>query len=159
LLTGIAAHGTGADTSAAADPDRRIESLVRDWYSLLARQSLESCAVDDLVAESPFGFSLAGGSVSGPGELQAWISELRSAYPQVEYRLDVLRTQALDDGSYRAQFELNRRAVDEAGVTHVARRRQTWTIRDVPGARPEVLRIDEERLLAFPGTGPQIVCY
>lgn len=111
------------------------------------------------MTDSSFEFSLTGGSVSGAEEPQAWVSELRSAYPHVEYQLDALRTESLDGGTYRAQFELNRRAIDEDGVPHVARRMQTWTIRDVPGARPAVLSIDEERLLSFPGTGPQIVCY
>jgi hypothetical protein len=57
------------------------------------------------------------------------------------------------------RFQLDRRALDETGFTHVARREQTWLIRDLPGVPPAVLRIDEQRSLAFSGTGPQIVCY
>jgi len=158
-LLGFPAQYARPDAGASDDPSHRVESLVRDWYALLARQPVESCAVDDLVKEAPVVFSLAGGSVSGPDALQAWVSELRSAYPQVDYQLEVVRIDFLDDGTCRATFELNRRALDADKMSHIARRKQTWTIRGIDQIKPEVLRIDEQRLLSFPGTGPQIVCY
>ncbi|MBW1884306.1 MAG: hypothetical protein JRJ58_12300 [Deltaproteobacteria bacterium] len=49
--------------------------------------------------------------------------------------------------------------MDDEGLPHIARREHVWLVRNVPGAAPVVLRIDERPLLAFPGTGPQIVCY
>jgi hypothetical protein len=56
-------------------------------------------------------------------------------------------------------FRLDRGAIDREGTRHVARYQQAWTLRDRPGDEPVVLAIDTHRLLVFPGTGPQIVCY
>jgi hypothetical protein len=148
-----------AELPGVADPVRRIESMIRGWYSLLEGQSLESCTLEGLLSESLVEFSLEAGSTPGPEDLSAWVSELRSTHPQVEYRLSEMRTRAVGDGTYRTRFAFDRYALDEAGVPHVARREQTWLVRDRADDTLEVLRIDDQRQLAFPGTGPQIVCY
>jgi hypothetical protein len=70
-----------------------------------------------------------------------------------------MHTRVVDGGMVRVHFSFDRYALDEAGVPHLARREQTWLLRDRADDRPEVLRIDDQRKLAFPGTGPQIVCY
>jgi hypothetical protein len=148
-----------ADASACDASERRISTLIRNWYSLLESQAPESAAIEHFLADSPFEFSLTAGEDPGPGEALAWVSELRSGHPQVEYRLQPIRTESGGEGLVRARFEFERRAMDAEGLLHVARRAHTWLIRDVAGASPAVVRIDEERLLSFPGTGPQIVCY
>lgn len=133
--------------------------MVRSWYTLIESQQVGSCTLDDLLDQSPFEFSSAEGSWPGPEGLSAWVSELRSDHPQVEYRLTNMSTTAVDQGTYRIRFGLDRRALDSDGVPHVARREQAWLIRFRSGALPLVLRIDDESQLVFPGTGPQIVCY
>jgi hypothetical protein len=142
-----------------ADPRIRIESMIRGWYALLEGQSLESGTLDGLLSESPVAFLLEAGATPGPEDFSAWVSELRSTHPQVEYRLSQMRASAVGDGTFRAHFSFDRYAVDEAGVPHVARREQTWLVRDRTDGTLEVLRIDDRRQLVFPGTGPQIVCY
>ena len=88
-----------------------------------------------------------------------WLLALRSPHPVVEYRLDKLRIDSYEDDLVRVRFEFERHAIDAAGLPHLTRREQTWLVRNPSGEVPVVLRIDEQRLLAFPGTGPQIVCY
>jgi hypothetical protein len=60
---------------------------------------------------------------------------------------------------HRARFEFDRRAIDTSGAPHIARREHTWLVRRTKNDPPVILQIDERPLLAFPGTGPQIVCY
>jgi hypothetical protein len=148
-----------AEAPAAQDPIHRVESRVRAWYSVLGEQRVESCALEQVLGRSQLEFSLSEDGTPKPAGLAAWVSELRSSHPQVEYQLTNVRTQAVGDDTYRLRLSVDRRALDAAGVPHVARREQTWLIRDRSGAPPLVLRIDDERRLVFPGTGPQIVCY
>jgi hypothetical protein len=140
-------------------PEQRMESSIRGWYSLLEEQSVESCALAELLSGAPVEFSLEAGSTPGRDDFSAWVSELRSTHSQVEYRLSAMHTRVVDGGMVRVHFSFDRYALDEAGVPHLARREQTWLLRDRSDDRPEVLRIDDQRKLAFPGTGPQIVCY
>ena len=153
----------GADPTAIASarsgPERRIGSMIHDWFALLEGRTLESRTLDDFPAESSFEFSLAEGSVRSLDELQAWLSNLRSTYPRIEYRIDPIRIDSVGGDLYRARFELDRRALDRGGTPHIARREQLWLVRDLPGGAPVMLRIDERPLVPFPGTGPQIVCY
>jgi hypothetical protein len=91
--------------------------------------------------------------------VRGWLADLREAHPGVEYRIGAVRIDSAGKGLFRARFELDRRALDEVGVPHIARREHTWLVRDFPGQQPLLLRIDERQLLPFPGTGPRIVCY
>jgi hypothetical protein len=148
-----------ADSLACDESEHPVTSTIRDWFSLLERQAVETREIDRFLAESPIVFPLTEGGSPGPNEFPTWVSDLRSPHPQVAYRIGAIRTDSAGEDSYRVRFQLDRRALDETGFTHVARREQTWLIRDLPGVPPAVLRIDEQRSLAFSGTGPQIVCY
>jgi hypothetical protein len=159
LLSCEAVDRAPAARSAPDEPTPRIASLIREWFFLLEGLRPEPDALDGFVVESPLVLSLTEGEDPGPDGLRAWVSDLRSPFPQVEFRLDALHTHALGDDLYRAHFELDRRAVDGEGAPHVARAELTWLIRDPPSGPPEVLRIEERRLLSFPGTGPQVVCF
>jgi hypothetical protein len=159
VALGALVSSAHAELPAVADPARRIESMIRGWYSRLEEQSLESCRLEGLVSEPAVEFSLEAGNTPGPEDFSAWVSELRSTHPQVEYRLSEMRTRAVGDDTYRTRFAFDRYAQDEAGVPHVARREQTWLVRVRADDRLEVLGIDDQRQLALPGTGPQIVCY
>lgn len=77
----------------------------------------------------------------------------------VEYRVGPIRVDAVGEGMYEARFEFDRLARDEAGIPHIARRRQTWLVRDGSHGTAEIVHVDDQKVLAFPGTGPQIVCY
>jgi len=132
--------------------------MVHDWFVLLEGQTLESSTLDDFLARPDFEFSLAEGTVRSPSEFRAWLSKLRSTYPQIEYRVDAIRVDSVGEGLYQARFEFDRRALDEAGAPHIARRKHIWLVRDFPGEAPVILKIDERPLLPFPGTGPQIIC-
>jgi hypothetical protein len=136
-----------------------VASLIRVWFSSLEGQSPESVATDRFLVESPLGFHLGAGSDPSANGLRAWVSDLRSPYSQVEYRIGAIRVDDSGDGSHRARFEVGRRALDADGVPHVARSAHRWVVARSPGAAPVVVRIDHEPLLSFPGTGPQVVCY
>jgi hypothetical protein len=86
-------------------------------------------------------------------------ARLDAADPDVEYRVGPIRIAPTREGLYEARFELDRLATDEAGIPHIARRAQTWLVRERSDGTAEILSVDEQELLAFPGTGPQIVCY
>jgi hypothetical protein len=139
--------------------EERIEMLVHRWFAALEDPTVESKTLNGLLAESTFEFILDGEVLRDRGALLAWVSNLRATYPQIEYRLDRIRIQAEGRDRYRVHFEFDRHALDEAGLSHVARREHTWIVRSDPNATPVILRMEERPLLFFPGTGPQIVCY
>ena len=154
----IACTGIGA-SSAAPGEENSIASLIPQWFASLEAQPSQGWAIETFLAESPLTFSLTQAETSHPEDFADWLSALRSTHPEVEFRLDKLRVVPLDENLVRVRFEFERHAVDAAGLPHLSRREQTWLVRELPGQVPEVLRIKEQRLLAFPGTGPQIVCY
>ncbi|MBW2288624.1 MAG: hypothetical protein JRG90_12460 [Deltaproteobacteria bacterium] len=160
LACGILVCGAAAAASrAGVAEEARVASMVEQWFASLEAQPSEGWAVETFLAESPLAFSLTEAGDLGPDELAGWLFALRSSHPKVEYRLDKVRLDSPEEDLVRVRFEFDRHAIDAAGLPHLARREQTWLIRDLPGEVPVVLRIEEQRLLAFPGTGPQIVCY
>ena len=86
-------------------------------------------------------------------------AQLDATDAEVEYQVGPIRIDPAGEGLYEARFEFDRLATDEAGIPHIARREQAWLVRDHSDGTLEKLRVDERKLLAFPGTGPQIVCY
>jgi hypothetical protein len=86
-------------------------------------------------------------------------AELDATDPEVEYVVGPIRVDSAGADLYEARFEFDRLATDETGIPHIARREQTWLVRDLPDGTAEILQVDEKKLLAYPGTGPQIVCY
>jgi hypothetical protein len=155
LFGGVAS----ATSPAGAGKVVRVTSLISQWFGSLQAQPSEGWAAETFLAGSPLVFSLTEAGDPGPDDFADWLFALRSPHPEVEYRLDKLRLDSLEGDLVRVRFEFERHAMDAAGLPHLARREQTWLVRDLPGEVPVVLRIEEQRLLAFPGTGPQIVCY
>ncbi len=155
----VVAQEVAASASARPGAEQRVDSLVHDWFALLEGATLESGSLDGFVAEPTFELSLIGASIRTLVELEAWRSNLRLSHPQLEYRIDSIDVQPVREDLHRARFEFERQAVDEGGISHIARREHAWLVRDVPGETPVILRIDERPLLAFQGTGPQIICY
>jgi hypothetical protein len=107
---------------------------------------------------------LACAGIGGPEQrrealVQDRIAKLDATDEDVVYRLGPVRIHAAGEDLYQVRFEFDRLASDEAGIPHIARREQTWLVRDLSDGTPEVLQVDEQKLLAYPGTGPQIVCY
>ena len=107
---------------------------------------------------------LACAGIGGPEQrIEALVHErfdaLDSADATVEYRVGPIRIDAAGEDLYEARFEFDRLASDEAGIPHIARREQTWLVRDLSSGTAEILQVDERMLLAYPGTGPQMVCY
>lgn len=148
-----------ATSPIGADEEARVASLVAEWFAWLESQPSEGWVIDTFMAESPLAFLLTEAGDPGPDDFAGWLFALRSQHPEVEYRLDEVHLDSLGENLVRVRFEFDRHAVDAAGLPHVARREQTWLVRNLPGEAPVVLRIEEQRLLAFPGTGPQVVCY
>jgi len=132
--------------------------MVHDWFALLEGQTLESRTLDDFLAAPVFEFSLADRTLRSPSELRAWLSNLRSSYPQLEYRIDAIRVDSIGEGLYQVRFEFDRRSLDKAGAPHIVRRKHIWLVRDLPHDAPVILKIEERPLLPFPGTGPKIIC-
>ena len=161
--------GAGARASSGPDPaafeaaprelEERIKTLIHSWFAVLADPTVEAKTVDGLLGEAPFEFILDGEVLRDRAALLAWVSNLRTTYRQIEYRLDPIRIQAEERDRYRVRFEFDRHALDEAGLPHVARREHTWIVQSDVDATPVILRMEERPLLFFPGTGPQIVCY
>jgi len=146
------------DMAASAPAEQRIVSLVHGWFAALEGGTLESHALDDFMAEPSFELSLIGGDVESLTELEAWRAKLSSTHLELGYQIGSVDVEPVGEDLHRARFEFERRAVDDEGLPHIARREHVWLVRNVPGEAPVVLRIDERPLLAFPGTGPQIVC-
>jgi hypothetical protein len=157
--TGVARPGAAAIALESRVPEERVTSLVRDWFSLLESRSSASRALEALLDPSSFELSLVDGSVRNRGELRDWLGDFRTAHPEVVHQIEAPRISPVGAGLYELRFELDRRAIDDAGFEHLARRDHTWLVRGPPGAAPSIVRIDERALLPFPGTGPRIVCF
>jgi hypothetical protein len=143
----------------SADFKAQIETLIQSWFAVLEDPHAEAEALNGLLAEAPFELVLDGTALHDRSSLLAWVSNLRSTYPQIEFRVDPFRIYAEGRDRYRIRFEFDRRALDDAGLAHVARREHTWIVRGNGGETPVILSIEERPLLFFPGTGPQVVCY
>ncbi len=160
LEPGCASLGpAGLEPAPSTDSGEHLALLVQGFFARLEGRNADAGGIDRLLAEYPLAFSLAEDGDPSPDGLRSWMLELRSPHPEVEYQLGEIRIDAVDAASYRVHFQLDRHAVDRQGIPHVARSEHTWLIRSRPESRPAVLRVDTKRLLAFPGTGPQIVCY
>jgi hypothetical protein len=155
----LVAVGLPAAPPSGADESASTAVLLRQWFSALEARRAAEPDFDAFLREAPLVLSRTDTRHPGPGGITDWLSELRSSLPEVAYGIDEIRVDPAGENLVRAKLTLDRRGVDAAGQQHVARLRQTWLILEHPGSAPVVVRIDEERLLAFPGTGPQIVCY
>jgi len=143
----------------AGDAEARIDSLIHRWFARLADPSSDANSLGEFVAEPTFALVLDGASIHDRPALLAWFSELRALYPTLEYRIDPIRIHEESRTVYRAVFELDRRAIDEAGLPHVARRKHSWLVQVDPIGEPVILEIEEQPLLFSSETGPKIVCY
>lgn len=142
----------------SASTGQRIEALIRDWFVLLEAHAHGAQASARLLAGPPLALEPAERGSLRSDALQAWLDELRSPHLQVEFRVTRMRVDATADGLHRARFEVERRALDEDGIVHVASWRQVWRVGRADGPIPRVLQIDERSLLVFPGTGTRIIC-
>jgi hypothetical protein len=160
IVTAYATLGDQETHTENLEPrEDRIVSLVEAWFTSLPEVAAGADDLEAFVVASPFEVSLVEGDLADIGEFRAWVTELRGAHPQVEYQIRDIRVGLLENGSRHARFEVDRRGVDDEGAMHLTRRRMTWHLRD-PGSGPLVLEgVEEERLILFPGTGPQIVCF
>jgi hypothetical protein len=140
------------------DAERSTASLIRDWFDQLASGTSDARAALLRPMDASFELALPGGTTRNPAEIQSWLDELRSPHPRVEFTIDALRVTPVEAGLYEVRFEVDRRADDAQGVSHVARREHTWFVRMLPGFPPAIARIEERPTLSFPGTGPRIIC-
>jgi hypothetical protein len=143
--------------------EARITADLERWFTALARSEpghdLPGKHAEISGSDGQLDFSLESGSEVRPEALSAWADVLRSPHPRVEYRLAGLSIVEDDPEVYRVRFALERRAVDASGLDHIARSDETWRIRVAPSRAPVVFEIASVPRLAFPGTGPQIICY
>jgi hypothetical protein len=137
----------------------RIESALRSFYTALARARPGSSEVGAVLHAGDLRFVPDAGPLQDDRALLAWLGKLRSEQPFVHFEISKLHIDSASDASYRLHFELERRSVDDEGLPHVLRSEQSWRIRESADLSMEVLGIQEQAKLAFPGTGPQIVCY
>jgi len=143
---------------AARDVEGAIESLIREWFALLAAAPADPRLLARLVREPSFEVSLDERRARAPEELGAWLAELRSPQGDVAFAIDSIRIVPEPEGRYRAHFEVERRTRAADGSLRLRRWHQSWWLRPAPGAAPSVLRIEQRPALPFPGTGPRIVC-
>lgn len=142
----------------AANAEQATAALIRDWFDRLESGTSDARAVLRRPMEASFELALPGGTTRNPAEVQAWLDELRSPHPRVEFTIDALRVTPAEAGLFEVRFAVDRRAHDAQGVAHVARREHTWFVRILPGSPPAIARIEERPTLSFPGTGPRIIC-
>ena len=149
------------DTSdnSSSEIKARIENLIQSWFAILEDPTAEANALLDLLAQAPFELLLDGKAIRDRRGLLEWLSNLRTTYSQIEYRLDSVCIHPEGPGRYRVRFEFDRHALDETGLPHAARREHAWIVQDNAGGTPVILSIEERPLLFFSGTGPQIICY
>ena len=115
---------------------------------MLEGAGVESRRLDRFIAEPSFELSLIGGSVRSLAELEAWRANLHSTHLELGYRIDSVDVQPVGEDVHRARFEFERRAVDDGGFPHIARREHTWLVRNVPGEAPVTInRLDQQRYL------------
>lgn len=145
--------------AASSGVEEQISTLIHRWFDVLEDPTAGVKGLNGLLAEAPFQFELDGETLRDRGALLAWVSKFRESYSQVEFRIDPIRVEPNGPDLYRVRFEFDRRAVDEDGFPHVARREHTWIVRSRSDAETVVLAIKERPLIFFSGTGPQIVCY
>jgi hypothetical protein len=136
-----------------------VEQQLRDWYAALSEQPVASHDPRSLLAARGFDVELSRGDFPDEAALGVWVRELRTDHARVAYHITAIRVEEPPDGPRRALVELDREAVDDAGLRHLARREHTWWIDAHAGEQLTVLGVREQRLIVFPGTGPQIVCY
>ncbi len=158
-VTSTASLEPAATVAVLDGAELRISALVNEWFAVLEADTGEPHDLDALVSEQPFEFSFVGTTVRSLGELAAWRVEQHSSDFRVEYEIDSIRIESTEKDVRRAHFEIERRISMSGEIPRIARREHTWLIRDVVGTAPAILRIHERPLLAFPGTGPQVVCY
>jgi len=162
LLLGCATNSSASLDSTiptGGDAEQRIASLVHDWFAVLEEERAEPRSLDRFMAEPSFELMLIGGRVKSLAELDAWLAHLHSTHYDLAYEIGSVDVESVAHDLHRVGFEFERRAVDGLGARHVARREHAWLVRVVAGRAPVIVRIDEQPLLAFSGTGPQIVCY
>lgn len=141
-----------------ADAERSAAALIRDWFARLASDTSDSHAALLQPMEASFELTRPGGTTRDAAEIEAWLGELRSPHPRVEFTIDALRVTPAEAGLYELRFEVDRRADDVQGLSHVARSEHTWFVRMRPGSPPAIARIEARPVLSFPGTGPRIIC-
>lgn len=143
---------------APEDAERSAAALIRDWFDQLASGTSDAHAALLQPMEASFELARPGGTTRDPAEIEAWLGELRSPHPRVEFTIDALRVTPAEAGLYELRFTVDRRADDAQGLSHVARSEHTWFVRMLRGSPAAIARIEARPVLSFPGTGPRIIC-
>ena len=141
-----------------ADAERSAAALIRDWFDRLESGTSDARAALLRPMEASFELARPRGTTRNPAEIEAWLDELRSPHARVEFTVGALRVTPAEAGLYEVRFEVDRRADDAQGLSHVARSDHTWLVRMLPGSPPAIARIEERPILSYPGTGPRIIC-
>lgn len=141
-----------------ADAERTSAALIREWFDQLESGTPDARAALLRPMEASFELTRPGGTTRNPAEIGAWLDALRSPHQRVAFTIDALRVTLAEAGLYEVRFEVDRRADDAQGVSHVARSEHTWFVRMLPGSPPAIARIEERATLSYPGTGPRIIC-
>ena len=136
-----------------------VEALVRDWYGSFSRGEAGREVLLASVAPDDFTIEMFGTTISNAAEWRAWRSTLSSDYTSVIHEIASIDVDVEASGHYRAQVDVTRRAVDREGLTHIARRAQTWSFRRSISKGEVVERITETRLVPSAGTGAQVMCF
>lgn len=158
LVVSIASSSAAGGEPEAAAADRAIESLIRDWFTLLESSPADPRLLRTIASDPSFELQRAGTIARAPEEIEAWIAELHSSHSQVGFAIDSIRIVPEETGLRRAHFEVERKAQGADGAVYVARWHYCWWVRALPDGELRVVRIEQRPALPFPGTGPRIVC-
>ncbi len=138
---------------------QRVDSLVHGWFDALEAETRASRSLNGFMAEPPFELSLLDRNIKSLAELETWRADLHARHLELEYEIGPVKVESAGKALHRVRFEFERRSLDDEGIPHIARRRHTWLVRVVPGHDAVILRIVEHPLLAFRGSGSQLVCF
>lgn len=144
---------------ASRPSEAQLQSALEHWFSALANADAEGGELDGLLSTPDLEFAPLDQTQWHRSALVSWLAMLRSAHARVAYSIAKLHVDELDGGSFRVHFEVDRETVDDEGMLHVMRREQSLQLQRSMQGRLFVLDIKDEPRLAFPGSGPQIVCY
>ena len=157
-VAGAPSAGRGSEPAVPPEAERRVASLVREWFTRLETRAPQSPSPERLLSAPSFELSTAEGTARTRAAVRAWLDDLRTPHPRVAFQLAAMRIAPVEADLYRARFEVDRRTYDLEELPHVSRWEHTWLVRSVPGEPPVIVRIEERPSLSHPGTGTRIIC-
>lgn len=138
--------------------EHRIDARIHDWF---AYREDPSDASDDLLrflGDRRCEFRLPARTIRGRDAILEWATLARRQFVRIEVEVGPIEIRIEDTDRVRAEFAVDRRAWDEAGLMHISRTQHSWQIGVGDGNTPFLVNAREWVALPHPGTGTQVLC-